>query len=174
MLIIGLGNPGKKYETTPHNAGFLAIETLLKKLAPGETLQDNSKLHAKIASIHHNGEKIILAQPTTFMNESGKSVRAIMDFYKIPVENIIVLHDEADIPLGTFKEAFDRGAAGHNGIRSIIQHLGTKEFKRLRIGVADETEQQNLPLETYVLKPMSETGLEKLHRTIEEIITEII
>ena len=174
MLIIGLGNPGKKYETTPHNAGFLANDALLENLSPGDKLQENSKLHAEIASVHHNGNKIILAKPTTFMNVSGKAVRAIMDFYKIPIVDVIVLHDEADIPLGTYKEALDRGAAGHNGIKSIIEHLGTKEFKRIRIGVADEAEQANLPLETYVLKPFSAEKLEVLKNTIEELITKII
>lgn len=173
MLIVGLGNPGKKYETTPHNAGFLAIDALMEKLAPEETLSETSKLSSKITSIHVGGEKVILAKPTTFMNESGQAVRALMDYYKIPINEIVILHDEADISLGKYKEAFDRGAAGHNGIKSIIQHLGTKEFKRIRIGIKPENEYREFPLLTYVLKPLKDEELDILNKSIQEIIENI-
>lgn len=169
MLIVGLGNPGTKYAKTPHNAGFIAIDTIVKNLAPTATFSENKKLHAMISGVNYNDQKIILAKPTTFMNESGIAVRALLDYYKLPLEDLIILHDEADLPLGTFRESTDRGAAGHNGIKSIIQHLGTKNFKRIRIGINCERP-EHMPLDAFVLQPMNEEQLANLQQSILQVI----
>lgn len=173
MLIIGLGNPGEKYKTTPHNAGFLAVEALAIKIDPSATFSTQKNLHAEVTSVHHNGKKIILAKPTTFMNESGIAVQALMNYYKLEIQDVLVLHDEADIALGTFRDSTDRGAAGHNGIKSIIQHLGTKNFRRIRIGIDTERPEQ-MPLDVFVLQPMNSEQLTKLNQSIDEITVKII
>jgi len=129
-LIIGLGNPGKEYENTRHNAGFVVCERIINN--EQLTINKATKLHCNIAK----SKNFIVAMPTTFMNESGVAVHAAMDFYKLKPQDIIVIHDDKDIPLGEFRIQTDRSAAGHNGVKSIIEHLGTQSFTRVRVGVA--------------------------------------
>jgi len=114
MLIIGLGNPGKKYEKTYHNAGFLFIDYLTGK---------------------NPADDLILLKPTTFMNESGKSVKEALKRFSVKPEEILVVHDDSDIELGKYKISFGRNSAGHRGVESIIKSIGTKNFRRLRIGI---------------------------------------
>lgn len=128
-LVVGLGNPGREYANTRHNIGFV----LTDKLAADFKL--NKKFQAEVAEIKTAGQKTILAKPQTFMNESGQAVQAIMNFYKIKPEHLIVAHDDLDIPLGQFKIQKNRSAAGHNGVQSIIDQLGTQGFIRLRLGI---------------------------------------
>lgn len=154
LLIVGLGNPGKKYQKTPHNAGTIAIEKFAEQKIPNNSFKEDIKRNAEYNFFLLNNTKIILAKPTLFMNESGKTVRSLMDFYKISPKNTLIIHDEADLPLGSVRMAYDRGAAGHNGVRSIIDHLSTQEFHRLRIGIQDNI--SKLPLETYVLKRLTD------------------
>jgi len=172
MLLVGLGNPGKKYERTPHNAGFMALEQFVQRHDATAQLSENKKLSAQIASVFFSGRKVICAKPTTFMNVSGKAVRALMDYYKIPLEDVLILHDEADISLGTIKHAFDRGAAGHNGIKSIIQHVGTKAFARIRIGIGQIAEPK-IPLENYVLSSLNADQMAALQQGIDQTIADI-
>ncbi len=138
-LIVGLGNPGKKYERTRHNAGFMALDRLHRTLKSSgiNDWELSTKFNAHISGTTINGNKIILAKPTTYMNQSGESVAMIMHFYKIPARDLIVVHDEKDILLGEIKVQEDRGHAGHNGVKSIIEHTTTKEFTRVRLGIAD-------------------------------------
>jgi peptidyl-tRNA hydrolase, PTH1 family len=131
-LIVGLGNPGKKYEATRHNVGFRTVEELARRygLTFGKT-----ERKAQVASGVIRGKKVILAKPQTFMNVSGEAVRALVDFYKVPLERLVVVHDDLDIPFGTLRLRASGSAGGQNGMKSIIQHLGTQNFARVRYGI---------------------------------------
>lgn len=170
-LIVGLGNPGDKYDNTPHNAGYWAIDFLIKKYNAPE-LSHKKKLNAFITQIKNGDESYILAKPDTYMNESGIAIRALADYYDIAINDIIVAHDEIDIPAGEYKYSTDRGHAGHNGIKSIFSHLGTQEFTRLRIGIAD-TDHENIPTDKYVLMNLptekKEVIIEAIKQPLEEI-----
>lgn len=139
-LIVGLGNIGKEYDETRHNAGFMTIDHFAEKHGFEFNKQ---KFDALIADGGVNGEKVILAKPTTYMNESGRSVRQIVDFYKLDPEDVLVVHDDMDLPTGRLRLRQKGSAGGHNGIKSIIAHLGTEKFKRLRIGI-DHPEKQKV------------------------------
>jgi len=134
-LIVGLGNPGKQYQKTRHNIGFEVISDFQCRLSDSAGWKLNKKFQAEISEIKNGSEKILLLKPQTFMNNSGQAVKAVTKFYKIKPENILIIHDDKDITFGEIKIQIGRGDAGHNGIKSIIQHLGTKDFIRLRIGL---------------------------------------
>jgi len=140
-LIVGLGNPGEKYANTRHNLGFVIVEHFLKDFQSAKnTLWENSsKFKSEISQIewqprHGTLEKVILAKPQTYMNNSGLAVKIITDFYKIPADNIWVVHDDIDLPLGVMKIRFGGASAGHHGVESIMEHLGTDKFWRFRMG----------------------------------------
>ncbi len=145
-LIVGLGNPGSRYEKTRHNIGFEVIDELA--LRNGVKLNE-SKFNGLYANIHKNGEKAILLKPLTYMNLSGESIRPMADYYKIPVENILIIYDDLDLPVGKIRLRQKGSAGGHNGIKSTIQHLGTPEFNRIRIGINRPPEGMKVP--DYVL-----------------------
>lgn len=133
LLIVGLGNPGIEYKNTRHNAGAWFIERLASQ---HETLlRPSVKFHALHKTVRMNGNDVHLAIPTTFMNLSGQAVSALSSYYKIPPEQILIIHDEIDLPSGEVRLKFDGGHGGHNGLRDIIRHLNSKRFYRLRIGV---------------------------------------
>lgn len=141
-LIVGLGNPGEKYEKTRHNLGFVIVEQFLKDFEPvSQTKWDKSeKLKSDIASLvwqpkHGTEEKVILAKPLTYMNNSGMAVQLLMSYYKIVSEDIWVVYDELDLPLGAMKIRFGGAAAGHHGVESILEHLNTDKFWRFRMGI---------------------------------------
>jgi PTH1 family peptidyl-tRNA hydrolase len=134
-LIVGLGNPGHDYQKTRHNAGFLALDALKKDFS-FDTFNADKKLRGEFAKGKSNRQVLVFLKPTTFMNESGVSVQAAMHFYKLNASDILVIQDDKDIPLGETRVQVNRGPAGHNGIRSIIEKLGTQDFARIRIGVA--------------------------------------
>jgi PTH1 family peptidyl-tRNA hydrolase len=129
-LIVGLGNPGKEYEGTRHNVGFRVLDALAESPF---TLE--SKFKAEVSEYRIGTEKVLLAKPTTFMNLSGDAVQALKSFYKIENQDILVIQDEMDHPTGVFTFSINAGPAGHNGIHSIQERLGTKEIARLRIGI---------------------------------------
>lgn len=131
-LVVGLGNPGERYAQTRHNAGVLAIDVLLERT--GGRLKSH-KSGCLVAEVALGGSRVVLARPTTYMNESGRRVRGLVTWYKQPVENLIVVHDEIDIPFGEVRVKSGGGTAGHNGLGSIVNHLGTKDFARVRVGV---------------------------------------
>ena len=133
FLIVGLGNPGPQYSQTRHNAGFWFLDALLK--SAGATLRAQSKLSAETCRATLFGQDCVLAKPTTFMNHSGQAVRAVMDYYKISVSNLLVAYDELDLPVGTARLKPGGGHGGHNGMRHIFQHLSDPDFMRLRIGI---------------------------------------
>lgn len=138
-LIVGLGNPGKKYERTRHNVGFMVLDRLHEAWGSYQpsAWELSKKFNAVIAGCTIRSEKVVLVKPMTFMNASGEAVQLIAHFYKIPPADIILVHDDKDLPLGTVKFQRNRGHAGHNGVRSVIEHIGTQDFARYRVGVAD-------------------------------------
>lgn len=132
-LIVGLANPGDRYTHTRHNAGSWLIENLLS--ANGETLKNENKLFARVGQIHFGTQIVRVMIPNTYMNESGKAVQAVMHFYKIAPENILIAYDDLDLPVGAVRLKQGGGTGGHNGLRSLVQYLGTQQFNRLRIGI---------------------------------------
>lgn len=173
-LIIALGNPGKEYQKTRHNAGFLMSDFLQENLN-FSNFKFEKKFNAEISEKTINHQKIIIAKPQTFMNNSGQSVQSLVNFYKIPAEKIIVIHDELDLKLSDYKISQNKNASGHNGILSIFNHLGTKDFKRIRIGINNRTEQErkNISGSDYVLGKFKENELEILENVFTEVLEEI-
>ena len=171
-LIIGLGNPGKEYAKTRHNVGFMVIDALARQL--GADFKFQKKLQAEIAIVKDNKEEIILAKPQTFMNLSGSCVHAVMDFYKIKTKDIVVVHDDKDILFGEIKYQTDRSAAGHNGIKSLIEHLNTQNFSRVRVGVAWEDKEKMGDTANFVLMNFTKTEFGLLGKIIEEIVGKLV
>lgn len=174
ILIVGLGNPGKKYERTRHNVGFMVLDALAKKLA-GE-FKPSAKFNAEIAEATATfpGEKkkmrLILAKPRTFMNNSGESVAKLVNFYKFRTEDQVwVVHDDLDIELGTIRIRLDGSSAGQKGIQSIIKKLGTDKFVRFRVGIKP-TDKQKKSAEEFVLEKFRPE--EK--KIIDEQITKVV
>lgn len=134
-MIVGLGNPGDNYDKTRHNAGFLAVDALAARY--GGTWKA-TKMQADTCRVAIAGHKVLLVKPTTFMNLSGQAVRKLQNFYNLPVENIFVLYDDVDISLGQIRMREFGGAGSHNGMRSIVQMLQSKNFPRIRIGIGPQ------------------------------------
>ncbi|WP_374087480.1 aminoacyl-tRNA hydrolase [Methylomicrobium lacus] len=132
-LIVGLGNPGRQYEKTRHNAGFLFVDALAQDC--GSSFAQASRFFGEVAECKVGTEKLLLLKPATFMNRSGQAVSALLKYYKLQPEHLLVVHDELDFNPGIVKLKKDGGHAGHNGLRDIIAHLGTKDFYRLRLGI---------------------------------------
>lgn len=132
-LIVGLANPGREYENTRHNAGEWFVRELSADIHTD--FRAFSKFHGLLAEARRDDQPYFLLIPTTYMNLSGRAVKAVASYYKIPPESILIAHDEVDLPTGTIKLKFDGGDGGHNGLKDIINHLSTKKFYRLRIGV---------------------------------------
>ena len=161
-IIIGLGNPGKKYQNMRHNIGFMMADLIHHQLTEANfsDWQKSKKFQAEIAEGQLNNEKIILAKPLTFMNNSGDAVQALMHFYKIPPLDLIVIHDDIDLDFGQFKIQENISSAGHNGIKSIIEKINTQKFWRVRIGIAKKDKEKQGDTSKYVLNNFS--FLEKL------------
>jgi PTH1 family peptidyl-tRNA hydrolase len=166
-LIVGLGNPGSKYEHTRHNAGFIGLDNFIylaqddHMLSAVNSKDDfSSKIIRATIGKGETASELLFAYPQTFMNDSGQSVSAIMQFYKIEPKDLIVLHDEIDLPLGTVRLTQNSGAAGHNGVKSIIENLGTSEFTRIRIGIEDREENRIPPTDVFVLQNFTENELD--------------
>ncbi|MFH1217474.1 MAG: aminoacyl-tRNA hydrolase [Pseudomonadota bacterium] len=158
FLVVGLGNPGKKYQFTRHNVGFLYVDYLAEQLG---SVFAASKWQSEVAKANLDNEQLILVKPQTFMNRSGIAVLAAASFYKIPPENIIVIHDDLDMPHGRIKVVVNRGAGGHNGIRSLISHIGNKDFVRIKAGIGRPINNQEI--EGYVLQDMTQQELESCY-----------
>jgi len=132
-LVVGLGNPGEKYASTRHNVGFMALEQLASR--EGGRFKAMSKLQGELADVGAGDARLRLLMPQTYMNESGRSIRAALDWFGFDIHQLIVLVDDMDLPLGRLRLRAGGGAGGHNGLKSTIQHLGTQQFARLRIGI---------------------------------------
>ncbi len=132
-LIVGLGNPGREYEDTRHNAGFWWVDMLAREQAAG--FKADAKFHGLAVRLNLHGHEVHLLKPQTFMNVSGRAVGALAQFYKIEPAEILVVHDELDLPPGSAKLKLGGGHGGHNGLKDIIAHLGSRDFWRLRVGI---------------------------------------
>ena len=155
-LIVGLGNPDDKYKNTYHNLGFMCVDMLAKKL---DIEFSKQKCNAMIAETTVNGEKIIIAKPLTYMNLSGESISQLVSFYKIPLENLLVIYDDYDLNKGVIRIRESGSAGTHNGMRNIIEKLGNGNFPRIRIGFRC-TENTQIPLLNLVLSGISEENKE--------------
>ncbi|SLM93590.1 Peptidyl-tRNA hydrolase [Brachybacterium faecium] len=131
-MIVGLGNPGKKYEDTRHNVGFMVINELNERFNGSFKV---TKYNGEVSTIVHKGEKVLLVKPLTYMNESGQCIRQLADYYEIPTDDIVIVYDDLDLPVGQLRLRQKGSAGGHNGIKSTIQHLGTQDFKRVKVGI---------------------------------------
>lgn len=151
ILIVGLGNPGEKYNKTPHNVGFLVLDKLLRKMTSVEdsVWEENQKFNTFIVKVNSD---LILAKPLSFMNSSGEVVQKLMTFYKIPTFGLFVVHDDIDLALGKIKISIDKGSAGHKGVESIMEHIGGKNFVRIRVGVGKD---EKISAEKFVLSPLA-------------------
>ena len=161
FVIVGLGNPGPKYQWTRHNAGFLFLD----RLAHLENISINRKNFSGLAGEwNHNGNRLILLKPHTFMNLSGQAVMQALQFYKLPTSQMIVVHDELDLPLGTARFKQGGGHGGHNGLRSIMEQLGKGDFIRLRIGIGRPPRGDTV---NYVLGNIPPDQMEVLARVLD-------
>jgi PTH1 family peptidyl-tRNA hydrolase len=142
FLIVGLGNPGADYAKTRHNAGFLLVEKLAAQWRAGWTAE--RKFQARVARAERGGQTVLLAQPQTFMNASGESVGALVRFYQLPLARLLVVVDDADLPLGEIRLRPGGGAGGHHGLESVMQHVGSREYARLRIGIGRQDESRQI------------------------------
>lgn len=149
LLIAGLGNPGRKHERDRHNAGWMVVDELARR--HGASFR--SKFGGQLAEVRLGDSRVALLRPETFMNESGRSISAAARFFKVPPEDILVVHDEVDLEPGRLQARLGGGLAGHNGLRSIAQALGTPEFVRLRIGVGRPGRGDPRDVADYVLAP---------------------
>lgn len=132
-LIVGLGNPGAEYAKTRHNAGFMLVEALAKRW--GANWSREKKFQAQVAKVERDGRRILLCEPLTYMNASGETVGALAQFYQLPLANLVVAVDDADLPLGEIRLRPGGGPGGHHGLESVESHLGSKNYARLRIGI---------------------------------------
>lgn len=167
-LVVGLGNPGYEYHLTPHNLGFMAVDRLAE-MCRAEFSRREAR--AKIASARFHGEQVVLAKPQTFMNLSGVSVSGLLRSLDVPLEDLIVLVDDVDLPLGSLRVRPKGSAGGHNGLKSVIGALGTDLFTRVRMGAGPENPAEDLV--AYVLSPFrgrdQEIAAEMIDRAIEAV-----
>ncbi|MDD9272036.1 aminoacyl-tRNA hydrolase [Paenibacillus sp. GCM10023248] len=159
---IGLGNPGKQYELNRHNVGFLAIDRFAAKMGIS-SFQNKGK--GLLAEGNVNGTKVFLLKPMTYMNLSGESMRAVLDFYKIKLEDVVIIYDDMDTPYGQIRLRYQGSAGGHNGIKSIIQHAGTQSFNRIRVGVNRPAPGYNIA--DYVLSNFTKDEMKSLEDVLD-------
>ncbi len=174
-IVVGLGNPGQQYKNSFHNVGFQTVDAFCNKRQIKTDFKENKKFNAEILETNLKSEKIILIKPLTFMNRSGEAVSKILNFYKTTSQDLIVIHDDLDIELGGIKITCSRGAAGHKGVTSIIQHLSTNDFCRIRVGIKKDA--LRMPPEKYVLKKPNffekralKKGVQKATLALQEIL----
>lgn len=186
-LIVGLGNPGKKYAKTRHNVGFMVIDELVKKLSNGKTATAKtqklqSQKRKNLAVLYQFSDlavarKLLLAKPLAFMNQSGKAVKSLTTKYKIQTTDIVVVHDDVDLLFGTIRVSKNASSAGHKGVQSIIDELGTQDFIRVRIGIkpclAGRRADYKVNTEKFVLEKFFEQEEKKLKKIIKKALDEI-
>ena len=173
-LVVGLGNPGEKYESTRHNLGFLVIDHVLKHLGSSTIAWDSSaKLKSETALFTFGEEKVLLAKPQTYMNNSGMAVQLIMDFYKVDPQDLWIVYDELDLPLGSIKIRFGGAAAGHHGVESVMNTIGTDAFWRFRMGIG-ESHDKTHPVGRQNFRDAKEFVLDKFHSDEAGKVRELI
>ncbi len=165
FIIAGLGNPGREYEKTRHNAGFAAVDFIAEKYG---VKIDRAKFHALVGELTIDGVRTLLMKPETFMNNSGTAIAEAAAFYKIPPERILVLHDEISFEPGLLRIRRRGSAGGHNGLKSIIAHIGSEEFPRIKIGVGKKPTPE-YDLADWVLGKLTEDGAAKIKERLDDI-----
>lgn len=168
-MIVGLGNPGEKYKNTKHNIGFMVLDKWAKQ---ENVLFNQSKHNALICDIRINGEKVILVKPQTFMNLSGEAVKPLMNYFNIDSDDLVIIYDDMDLPIGKIRLRQKGSAGGHNGIKSIIQHLGTQQFNRVRVGVGRPFEFETVI--QHVLSPFLNMYLSDVDSAIDKTIDAMV
>ncbi len=169
FLIVGLGNPGAEYAKTRHNAGFLLVEKLAAKWKCD--FANEKKFRARIAKAERDGRKVLLCEPQTFMNLSGETVGALKDFYQLPLKQILVAVDDADLPFGEIRLRKSGSSGGHHGLESIEQHLSSREFARLRIGIGRKDGSREIT--NYVLGKFDSSESELLKKILERAADQV-
>ena len=169
-LIIGLGNPGKKYEITRHNIGFLVADTLQKTFS-FPPFQNKDRFQSLLTEDFIGLHRVLLVKPQTYMNLSGEAISSILSFYKIPLKDLLVVHDDIDLSWGTLKHTSDSRSAGHRGVQNSIDRLGTQKFSRLRVGVGPRPE--NISTENFVLTPFTREEIATLPNLLAEAVRRI-
>ena len=163
-LVVGLGNKGREYENTRHNMGFMLVDRYLQYKNIADKFKE--KFNAIYIETTINNEKVIFIKPMTYMNNSGIAVRAFIDFYKLNSEDILVISDDLDLDLGKFRLRRNGSSGGHNGLKSIISHLGTDNFKRLRIGISNDKDD----VINYVLSKFSKKELNEIDTMFDTLV----
>ncbi|NUM25716.1 MAG: aminoacyl-tRNA hydrolase [Candidatus Buchananbacteria bacterium] len=172
-LIVGLGNPGSEYQNTWHNLGFIVVDQVKQKYAQSDLgFKVQKKFKAEVCEVANADEKIILAKPTTFMNNSGAAVKALATFYKINPADIWIIHDEIDLPLGKIRISHNASAGGHKGVQSIIDEIGSQAFVRFRVGIRPN-EPTKIPTEKYVLQKIDQTSKLTLEENLQTVLSAI-
>ncbi len=170
QLVVGLGNPGEKYAGTRHNVGFMALDRLAA--SAGTTFRQQAKLHGLMAEVGLGPSRLRLLKPQTFMNDSGRSIRAALDWFRLEPAQMLVLVDDMDLPLGRLRVRAAGGAGGHNGLRSTIAHLGSESFARLRIGIGapgETPEERRARTVSHVLGKFSAADRPVLEMALQEV-----
>ena len=162
-MIIGLGNPGKEYAQTKHNVGFMVIDAIADEL---NVAVEKKQCQALTQTANWDGQKILLVKPQTFMNLSGQAVMELLHYYNDRIDDLLVIHDDLDLPPGQLRFKQGGGAGGHNGIKNIIAHLGTQEFPRIKVGVGDKPPRMDLA--DYVLSRFSKEDREKMEQAFKD------
>lgn len=163
-LIVGLGNPGQEYQNTRHNIGFSLLDYIVKE--KGLKFK-KEKFNAKFLEYNYNGEKIIFVKPLSYMNLSGKVVRHFVNFYKIDLDDILIIQDDLDMNFGKIKIVFNSSSGGHNGIKDIERNLGSKKYARLKIGIAND---KNIDTKDYVLGKFNNDELKVLESDFKKLV----
>lgn len=163
-LIVGLGNPGKEYNNTRHNIGYMFLDSIAKDR---NLVFDKEKFNAKYVEYTYNGERVMLIKPLSFMNLSGGVVRKFVDYYKIDINDVLIIQDDLDMHFGRIKIVYDSSSGGHNGIKDIENNLGTKKYTRLKIGISND---KSLDTKDYVLGKFSSNELKELSDIYSKLI----
>ena len=169
FLIVGLGNPGQAYRHNRHNVGFMVVDRLAKRLG---VVFSRMESRALVTRGEHQGKRILIAKPHTYMNLSGQTVGALMRFYKVPFENLLVVYDDVDLPLGTMRMRPGGGAGGQKGMVSIIERLGGEDFPRLRLGIGRPP--GRMEAADYVLQDFSSGDLEYMDQVMDQAVDAIL
>lgn len=169
FLIVGLGNPGKEYANTRHNAGFMLVEKLAEDWGVNWTAE--KKFDSKVAKAERDGKKLILCEPQTFMNASGEAVRAMSGFFHLAPEKILLVVDDADLPFGGIRLRSSGSSGGHHGLESVEKHLGTREFPRLRIGIGRKDSSRQIT--NYVLGQFAKSEAELLGKVLSRAAAQV-
>ncbi len=164
FLIVGLGNPGKQYAKTRHNVGFMVVDALAENHRAAFRAGKGDYLISDTLRLEPASEELVLVKPLTYMNNSGMAVRHVFDYYKLELEQLLVISDDFQLPFGKLRLRTKGSEGGHNGLRSIISHLGTQDFARLRLGIGETASANNAD---YVLAPFSKTEQEPLAEMIQ-------